>query len=693
MRVTQSMYYDSIYGTNNYKLTQELFDVNKQIASGMKIQYASDDVRTFTETMRLDNEMTVLGEIKTSTENGYKTSNNTDTILTEFNDSMERMKTLLIQAANDTNDEDSLDAIASELRGLEDNLKRLSNTSINGKYLFSGSAVDVKPIAEDGTYQGNDESLNAFLGSNNQQQYNISGAELFLGEESGRKREVSSNVVHENLLGTDAINANSTIAEFMGDKDSNKLNRSHFYLRGTRSDGTAFKDIISLNEDATMQDLLDKIEADYGENMVNVSVNSSGEIVVEDKLKGSSKLDFHMVAAVDYSADYTGVATDTQLATDRAYVDDIDDLDSAETDYESATGADVFVREFSRSGFEAVDDAAQNIEGLVYDRVKFEQNGPFLSSNAPQIVREDNSFASPSTKISEVADLSQGTDGTLAGSSLKLVGTDIYGNDYDVDINFKSSADGGSTFTYNGTEYNIYNVDPDGRTAVDADEMTYQQLMDVVNMVVTNKLPASSPGTADEYDEAITASNLVGNTTLSYDGKLTFKDLTAANTQASIAMYDPNSDNFTTDADGNVTAAASIMTFNTNNALTISDPKTDFFNTLDEVIASVENYKSYPDASKGDPRSVGIENAMKKMDDLMNHVYRIHSKVGAQSNTLNTAYEQTQILEISTMSLRSSVIDTDLAEASLRLSQLDTNYQAMLSTIGKISKLSLVNYL
>jgi flagellar hook-associated protein 3 FlgL len=687
------MYYDSIYGTNNYKLTQELFDVNKQIASGMKIQYASDDVRTFTETMRLDNEMTVLGEIKTSTENGYKTSNNTDTILTEFNDSMERMKTLLIQAANDTNDEDSLDAIASELRGLEDNLKRLSNTSINGKYLFSGSAVDVKPIAEDGTYQGNDESLNAFLGSNNQQQYNISGAELFLGEESGRKREVSSNVVHENLLGTDAINANSTIAEFMGDKDSNKLNRSHFYLRGTRSDGTAFKDIISLNEDATMQDLLDKIEADYGENMVNVSVNSSGEIVVEDKLKGSSKLDFHMVAAVDYSADYTGVATDTQLATDRAYVDDIDDLDSAETDYESATGADVFVREFSRSGFEAVDDAAQNIEGLVYDRVKFEQNGPFLSSNAPQIVREDNSFASPSTKISEVADLSQGTDGTLAGSSLKLVGTDIYGNDYDVDINFKSSADGGSTFTYNGTEYNIYNVDPDGRTAVDADEMTYQQLMDVVNMVVTNKLPASSPGTADEYDEAITASNLVGNTTLSYDGKLTFKDLTAANTQASIAMYDPNSDNFTTDADGNVTAAASIMTFNTNNALTISDPKTDFFNTLDEVIASVENYKSYPDASKGDPRSVGIENAMKKMDDLMNHVYRIHSKVGAQSNTLNTAYEQTQILEISTMSLRSSVIDTDLAEASLRLSQLDTNYQAMLSTIGKISKLSLVNYL
>ena len=29
MRVTQSMYYDNLYGTNNSKLNRELFDVNK----------------------------------------------------------------------------------------------------------------------------------------------------------------------------------------------------------------------------------------------------------------------------------------------------------------------------------------------------------------------------------------------------------------------------------------------------------------------------------------------------------------------------------------------------------------------------------------------------------------------------------------------------------------------------------------
>jgi flagellar hook-associated protein 3 FlgL len=81
------------------------------------------------------------------------------------------------------------------------------------------------------------------------------------------------------------------------------------------------------------------------------------------------------------------------------------------------------------------------------------------------------------------------------------------------------------------------------------------------------------------------------------------------------------------------------------------------------------------------------------IDDLQNHLSKSHSIVGAQSNALQRALEKTTLLEVSTMSLRSSVIDTDLAEASLTLSQLSLNYEAMLSTIGKVSKLSLVNYL
>jgi len=207
-----------------------------------------------------------------------------------------------------------------------------------------------------------------------------------------------------------------------------------------------------------------------------------------------------------------------------------------------------------------------------------------------------------------------------------------------------------------------------------------------MNMVVTGSLPDPAYGnTADAYDNKIKASNLVGGTFLSYDGKIQFQETGATETKAEIALYDSNSGDFST--------PPSVMTFNTNNALTVRDAKTDFFKTIDEVITAVENNNLFPDDKSNDMRNAGIENAIAMIDDLLNHVSRSHSQVGAQSNALSRSRERTELLELNSISLRSSVIDIDLAEASLTLTQLNINYEAMLSTVGKISQLSLVNYL
>ncbi|MEK6658271.1 MAG: flagellar biosynthesis protein FlgL, partial [Campylobacterota bacterium] len=194
-----------------------------------------------------------------------------------------------------------------------------------------------------------------------------------------------------------------------------------------------------------------------------------------------------------------------------------------------------------------------------------------------------------------------------------------------------------------------------------------------------------APGTAAQYDSAVETANARGNTFLTYDGKIGFQEIGVGSTSATIAMYDSNSGDFSN--------PASILTFNTNNAVTIRDPKTDFFKTIDDMITAVENYKLYPDSSSGEGRSVGIENAIAKMDDLQDHIFKAHSKVGSQTNALSVSIDRVQLLELSTASLRSSVIDTDVAEAQLRLSQLKLNYEAMLTTVGKVSQLSLVNYL
>jgi len=715
MRVTSSMYYKNLYGNNNTKLTNKLFDVNKQIASGLQIQYAKDDVRTFTETMRLDNEITTLEQITKSTESGYKVSNQTDETLNEFTDSLNRMRVLLIQASNGTNDEASLGAIAKELRGIESNLKSTANTSINGQYLFSGSSVNVKPISEDGTYNGNDIDMKSFVGSHNQQKYNVTGAELFLGEESLVKREITTNKENNNLLlkydnlkstssDNEPLSRSSTIRNLMGDTDSNvdSVNEKHFfYIRGTKSDGVSIKEKISFKDDDSVGYLLDQIGTLYGNtptaNLVDVTLNSSGNIVISDRQNGSSKLDFHMVGAVDYTGG------------NDADVTNIDDLDDGESDFDkiiantsTATKPKLFIKEFITSDYIHSSEAgvASNIDGILYDRTQFNrEKGSTLLSNTSQVLKQfnmsgdpyikldENSFAQPSTKLSdvfsgvEVIPATNPKTYTLDGTTLKLVGKDIAGNNYSVTVDLKSS---GSTFSPDGgaTNYDIFNMETP-RVAVDADKMTYQQLMDVVNMTVTNELPSAN--TTDEYDNAIIKSNYKGQTSLSYDGKLQFGDLTAGNTKASLSLYDANTNDFSKNA--------SVATFNSNNTLTVRDPKTDFFKEIDEIIKSVEEYKLYPKTDNGDKRTIGMENSLGRLDDLADHIFKTQSTAGAQSNTLSDALDRTEILRVSTIGLRSDIIDTDLAEASLQLTQLNLNYEAMLSTVGKVSKLSLVNYL
>ena len=700
MRVTQSMYYDSLYGKNHTKLSRELFDVNKQISSGFKIQYAHEDVRTFSETMRLDNEVATIKQIKQSTDNGAKLANQTDTVMNEFTSLMNRFRTLLLQAANDTNDKTSRNAIAAELRGLEENLRGLANTSINGKFIFSGSAVDVRPIDENGKYQGNDGRLDAFVGSKNKKQYNISGADLFLGENSSISREIVTNAKNVNLLadhpnlqsGPDdakQLSASSTMRMLMGDTDNNSAppHDYFFYIRGTKSNGEAIKSKISFQDTDTVQTLLDSIATAYGNTgdnkVVDVSMNGDGQIVVKDLLDGSSKLDFHMVGAVDFN---DGGAAD---------VTDIDNLDGGETNFNTVlTGANkLFVKEFVKSGFQPAAGAATNIEGLVYDRTQFKVSGSDITSNVAQVRRDNNAFAQPSTKLSEVFDLSQGNAGTLDGTVLNLDGKDINGNNYSYQIVLDendpaNAAKNGSYFTPdNGaTKYYIYDMDPDGRKAVPADEMTYAQLLDVMNMVVTNNLPATGTSATD-YDNAAKASKTEGRSYLSYDGKVAFKDLLHGVTKATIALSDSNSDDFSAGA------PASVATFNANDALMIRDPKNDFFQSIDDMIRSVEEYKTYPDVTTGDPRVIGMEGAIGRFDALQDHVLSMHSRVGAQSNTLEQAKARVEVLDAAAQTLRSSVIDTDLAEASLQLQQLSVNYQALLSTVGKVSQLSLINYL
>jgi len=702
VRITSGSYYNNIYGENN-KINQQLFDVNKQISSGLKIQYSHEDPGIFIDTLRLDDEITTLGQVKNSAQNAYKLSTQTDTTIGEIVKTIESMKVKMINAANDVNSDTSLQAIAKELRGLQNHLITLANSSIGGQYLFSGTATSVKPIAADGSYQGNDQNLEAFLGAGFKQKYNISGSQLFLGDETKTNRTVSSNVAQKSL--TDLypdimqdttmsrtaaketyISGTSTIRDLMGDTDTDPTtsNSPHFYIQGTKSDGTTFKNhITTLTMDNNVEDLLSAIKSEYGSDQVDVTLNAHGQIEIVDKISGSSKLDFHMVGAVDFDNLNAGDAADiSDVALYAATVDEIDNLQSGTTNFETAalTTPGLFIKEFTKSGFTTPTGTPNTIEGINYDRTNFIKDGSKLLSNVSQVIKADNTSASASTKLLDVSG-----NGTLVGTTLNLQGKNIDGFDYDIQINLAAASS--VSGTVNGvpiTAFNIYNADAT-RTVAGADEVTYQQLLDVVNMTMSGSLPIGN--TAAQYDSAITAANSLSSATLDQAGRMVFEDKIYPSTQASIALYDASSLDYST-------TAGSALTFNANSALTLRDPKTDLFAQIEEIISAVEQGKKRANGSEStDPRNIGVHNAIQMMDDLSDHVSRLQTEIGSYSQTLQASADRTDLLIISTKTLQSDVIDTDIAESQLKLQQLSLNYQALLSNISKVSKLSLVNYL
>jgi len=683
VRITASAYYNNIYGENS-KINRQLFDVSKQISSGLNIQYAHDDPTIFVDTLRLDGEITTLSQIRNSVDNGYKFSTQTDTTIGQIVETLEQVKVKMIYAANEIHSETSLQAIAKELRGLQKNLISLANSSIGGQYLFSGTATSVKPIDEKGVYQGNDQDLTSFMGTGVTQKYNLTGAQLFLGEESVVNRTVTTNMEHHSLLTNNVITPQSSIRDLMGDDGDAVDEPTYFYINGTRSDGTAFKSAIQMDMTETVDDLMQRIALAYDPNQatplgnqVEIKINAGGQFQIIDKVKGSSQLDFHMVGAVDFSG---GGA---------ANVTDIDDLQTGTTDFTNIGVNPLFVKEFTRSGFSTPTGTLNTIEGINYDRTNFVKDGASLISNVPQIVKSDNSVAQPTTKLLDAAGVDPATN-TLVGTTLNLQGKNIYGVAYDLQINLAAASSvSGTVGGVPITTFNVYNADT-ARTTANADTMSYQQLLDVVNMAVSGSLPAANSAAA--YDAAITTANSRSSATLDYAGRVVIKDKVYTDTQAAVSLYDDTSDTYpATDTTSN---SGSSLVFNANSALTVRDPKNDFFARLEEVIQAVEQGKYKADGTDTiDPRNVGIEEAIAMIDDLSDHTTRMQTEAGTYSQTLLGASERTDMLIMSATTLRADVIDTDMAEAHLRMQQLQLNYQAMLSSISKVSELSLVKYL
>ena len=325
MRVTFGTKYNQISNSQD-SLQSRLNELNATIASGKKIQHSYQDSRVYNKDLQLGYQETTLKQSIDVAQNAYNNTINSDKALQELSKTVLDFNTKLLQVANQPQSPTSRVAIANELAVLKAHMIAVANTSIGGEYLFGGTKVKNPPIGQDGQYKGNNQKLEALIGSNVMIPYNIPGSDLFLGNDKDYSAIVTGNIKKYNQsklhpyimdkLNKDEppvevfIKPTDTLRDLIGDNDdiTNNDEAMTFYLRGVRPDGSRFKSKFTLEQayvsadNATkVSDLLDRIGREFGNNqiskVVDVSLNPWGEIEIKSLVDGSSNLSFNLIAS------------------------------------------------------------------------------------------------------------------------------------------------------------------------------------------------------------------------------------------------------------------------------------------------------------------------------------------------------------------------------------------------------------
>ena len=330
MRITDA--YSHYYTQNIYKdMASKTQEANAQVAGRLKIQDSYQNAALFADGLRLDYEIATFTQVVESSKKAIDITKNSDNALMDMTKAMDQFKNKLVHAANQVHSKTSLNALANDLQAIRTHIMHIANTSINGQFLFSGTAVGTKPFDEKGDYFGNDEPMNVVLGSRVHKPYNVPGSELFISRDNDYSKIVTTNVrMADNSKDIKApedlryLNGEDEVKKLIGrfyikegniddakkgldhlqdysENEPYSMPDTHFYIRGTKPNGQNFSAKFSMKAIEKIDALLEKIGTAFGNTaknrVVEVSLSASGTIEVKDLKPGSERLSFNMLAA------------------------------------------------------------------------------------------------------------------------------------------------------------------------------------------------------------------------------------------------------------------------------------------------------------------------------------------------------------------------------------------------------------
>lgn len=751
MRISDKLNaYSSIKTTQTS--TNNLYKTMNQMTSGLKIRNSYDSAGTYITNARLEYEYATLDQVESSAKLADELMKNTDSTMKEMVDLITQFKVKVTQAVNATQTTASREVIAKELETIRQQIVDLANTSVNGQFLFSGSLTNTKPFDYSGNYFGDDKKLNVVTGDGVRNAYNIPGYDLFFKADNDFKKQVTTNVSFTDnrydlinkpdkerylgvddkvkyLIGRDYV---STDKDKLEPDTDFKLSPIDFpptalYVQGVKPDGTSFKSVTLVNPDDTIQGMLDKIGALYGNTsttkVVDVSINNSGQIQITDLKQGNTVLDFHAVAFtpqfetrdqleqafenMGQGGNINNGADLTNQVLQQAFQNG--NINNITQPVQITIGNQRYNLNLHKTDFifsKMRDSAGNTADGADYDNVYFETKNNKVIGNVSQVLKDGGAYATDSTRLSEVA------TGELANTTLNLKVSSRAGNTYDVTINL-----GTSTVSYtpqaggNPVTFPIMHTDPatlNSGVVTPTNEITYRQLNDIIGLFASDRQPTATItptnnqiGEADYrgFQQQIKDSQVLVNVDLDSKGRITVTDRLSTGTNIRLSLHDSRSSTFPQPPQGGYTTTATIengtnpLSFSANNALIIDEPNVDFINDLELMIEAVREGYVRANSKGSNPRNTGMQGALERLDHLNEHIIKQRTIIGADQKAMSDTKTKVATLKVNVQSIQSEVVGVDIAEIYTQLMQQQLNYQAALKATTTLSQLSLLNYM
>lgn len=644
MRVTNTMLIKDMLWNANRNLNS-MSEKQTQLSTGKRIHRPSDDPVGITKVLKYQSDISELEMFKTNAEDAQGVMDMTESALTGIKDMLQRIRELTVQAANGPLGEEQTSKIGAEIEQLKKELIISGNSTMAGKYLFSGLETDSKLFNEDGTYNINftsqrllnkdtmkvDVAVGEFLdtGTYPIDVFGIVQLDTVISNGISYASGEYKAATHGALKGDFDLTLDYAVGPTNLDVTINGTDV--FIVDTSELAGTALKPI-------SKQNVIDAYQkAQFGAvklgDVANVYFNNSDELIIEAKSYGTGTVTtMSAPAAAGYSPSFaSGV--------------DVNGPTSTKT---NATGA------FALNVDYTADNLDVTVNGVTYSLDVSTLDGTTTPLTEDQVISAFHNATDGNGHLSDVA------TAYFSGGSL-VIEPKTFGSTSTVSM-------AGPSALY--TPVITAGTDGDG-------------------ISLSGKNPV--------YDADVAAQNGIQTFTIKYNGnaetiKINMEGITTVaalrtEMQSSLDSKFPPAGTIVVSADNGTTIDFATTGVNDGSKATlevdsVQGNKSALISDLDELIAGLNTNDN-----------AIIESMLTKLDGHLDQVITAAGVIGGKTNRLTFISSRIEENRLSFTELLSNTQDIDYAETILYFKSLESIYKASLSVGAKVIQPTLVDFI